>query len=196
MKQLHFTLLFIVFSTFVIAQRDQTIFNTPTRIGGFGGPIFNFVNVANNNSLSVANGGGGGLIIGDVFLGGYGLGNLSFAKQINGNDRDITLRHGGLWIGVTPLQRLPAHPYFSLRAGRGEVEILGSNGGVLSTDNFFILHPEGGVELNLFRWFRLVGTVGYQFFDSSNNTRLETLDLNNFNFGITLRFGAFGRDKN
>ncbi len=194
MKQLHFTLLLMVFSTYLMAQRDQTIFNTPVRVGGFGGPIFHFVNVTNDNNLSVANGGGGGLIIGDIFLGGYGLGNLSFAKQINGNDRNISIGHGGLWIGVTPVQHLPVHPYFSLRAGRGVVDVLNDNGRAISSDGFFILHPEGGVELNLFRWFRVAGTVGYQFFNSSNNaTRLEELDLNNLNFGITLRFGAFGR---
>ncbi|NJL76626.1 MAG: hypothetical protein HC892_18020 [Saprospiraceae bacterium] len=59
-----------------------------------------------------------------------------------------------------------------------------------------MIHPEAGVELNVFRWFRVAGTVGYQFFNGlDNQPQLQNLDLDNLRVGLTLRFGGFGRRK-
>ena len=184
---------------FVQAQRDQTLFNNGGRVGGFGAPIFDYYNISGDGNIDVASGGGGALIISDFFIGGYGVGDINLIETINNDRAEFDLGHGGLWFGFTPLQRFVVHPYASMRLGWGASNISIRDDGRFTsyTDNFTVFSPEVGLEVNVFRWFRISGTVGYQWFngiDETSNPDLD-LDLNSIRAGLTLRFGGFGRTK-
>jgi len=199
MKQLHFLLAFIGFMNVLNlnAQRDQTIFNSPNRVGGFGGPIFEYTGFGDNENFKTASGGGGALILGDFFLGGYGIGDINLLETIDNNEVLIDMGHGGLWLGITPLQHIAVHPYGSVKFGWGAADIQIDANNFDYYDQFFVIHPEAGLEINIFRWFRIAGTVGYQFFNGLDNpSPLNDLDLNNLRAGLTLRFGGFGRRSN
>ncbi|MEM1326012.1 MAG: hypothetical protein AAGI23_08670 [Bacteroidota bacterium] len=188
------SLCFLSLSLF--AQRDRTLFNGNYRTGFFGAPIFEFYDINSGTDFEVASGGGGALIIGDAFIGGYGIGDINLIQTIENDRADIDLAHGGIWVGYVPLQQSAIHPYLSARVGWGAADIVIDDDNFTFGDRFFVVSPEAGVELNVFRWFRIAGTVGYQWFDGLPDTgKFGDLDINNLRAGLTLRFGAFGRSK-
>ena len=121
MKQLQ--LIFLLFVAFNISAQnsgDETIFGDVDRIGGFGGPLFDFSDFGDNPNTAV--GGGGGLILDAFFLGGYGMGSIDFSDlDSDGFNPEIIqgleLKHGGLWLGFTPKQSKAIHPFASAKLG-------------------------------------------------------------------------------
>lgn len=196
MKQLcvAFGLCLLALSGF--AQRDQTLFNQSGRVGFFGAPIWEFSNFDGNTQTS--GGGGLALILGDVYLGGYGIGDVDFDDLLDRNARgSIDLAHGGLWLGYVPMQYRVVHPYSSLKIGWGAVGIEIDDNDIDIQDGVFVLTPEIGAEVNLFRWLRVAGTVSYRWLDGINESSdFRNKDFREFGANITLRIGIFGREHN
>ncbi len=193
---------FLVLSAW--GQRDETIFSDVDRVGGFGGPIFEFSSL-NGDDVSTTTGGGGALILDDFFLGGYGIGTFSFSEPIESANtlRNTRFSHGGFWIGYTPYQHKAFHPFSSVKLGWGNIDLeevrLDDPSVVLleleDSDNIFVVTPELGVEVNVFAFFRLSVTASYRWVTGVN--QLPTYDNDDFSgFGgtLTLRFGGFGGD--
>lgn len=197
MKHLLLFICLLLTVQFLSAQRDQTLFNRGGRIGGFGAPIFDYYNIGSKGDIDIATGGGGALILGDFFVGGYGVGDISRIETLDDGRAEFDLAHGGIWLGFTPLQRSVVHPYASLRMGWGATDVTIRSSGEFTrySDSFLTFSPEAGVEVNVFRWFRIAGTVGYQWFGGIEENPDVDLDLNNLRVGLTLRFGGFGRAK-
>lgn len=194
----HLTLCFALLLTvsFLSAQRDQTLFSGNNRTGAFGAPIFEYYDLGKGGDFSIASGGGGALILGDFFIGGYGIGDINLVEIIENERADIDLAHGGIWLGATPFQQSALHPYMSVRVGWGAADIEIDDNNFNRGDRFFVLSPEVGLEVNVFRWFRVAGTVGYQWYNGLDDAaQFGSIDLNNLRAGLTLRFGAFGRRK-
>lgn len=160
----------------------QTLFNNHTlyRVGGFGGPIVEFSSL--NGAFSVANGGGGGLIINNIFVGGYGLGvstnhymdfyyahpasSSSYAHWY-GYDR-INFGHGGFWMGYASQPLKAFHVAASTKMGWGAISITDSKAGSNYSlynivDEVFVIQPQLELQLNLLRWMRLNIGLGYRF---------------------------------
>lgn len=198
MKQL-LTMLLLSAVISMSAQQDETLFLNINRVGIFGAPIFEFS--ALDNEINASSGGGGAIILNNFFFGGYGMGST----EIDGLDfdanleqfTDIRYKHGGFWLGGTPLQSKSIHPFFSGKIGWGhvaynEVDLLGIETQFFK-DQIFVLTPEVGVEFNIFRFFRLALTANYQYVSGLENANpLNSDDLSTFGGGITLRFGSFG----
>lgn len=200
MKRLLFVLLASL-TTAALFGQHETLFSKSRVIGGFGGPLLEFGNIKGEMATSV--GGGGGVIIDNFFIGAYGLGSVrNLRYNINNEDFKMDLAHGGLWMGYTPQTFKMVHPYTSLRVGWGFAEI--RNDPFQSGDPFynrntngdavFVLTPEVGVELNLTRFFRISGSIGYRWVNDVD----QLVDFNNNDFRsvtgqLTFRFGWFGR---
>jgi hypothetical protein len=174
--------------------QHETLFGNARVVGGFGGPIFEW-GLGNNLTSSV--GGGGGLVIENFFLGGYGMGSIDLDALIDDDRIDqIDLGHGGFWLGYTLAPHKLIHLYASGRIGWGAVGIDTRPGSSFprNSDRVFVLTPEIGLELNVAQWFRVAGTVGYRYVDGVN----EGLGLyksdafNGYLANLTLRFGWFG----
>ena len=78
-----YLVLIVLISSFLwaSAQNDdfKTIFgNKELRISGFGGPIMSFTSL--DGKFAHMMGGGGGIMIGDFFIGGYGMGKTNKTK--------------------------------------------------------------------------------------------------------------------
>jgi len=67
----------------------QTLFSGSTRISGFGGPLMSFTTV--NGQFAHMMGGGGGVLLGDFFIGGYGEG---LTNGIPVNEYRLDFGHG------------------------------------------------------------------------------------------------------
>ncbi|MEL6941469.1 MAG: hypothetical protein AAFO82_02280, partial [Bacteroidota bacterium] len=110
MKHLLFFIGLFLSAHTLLAQADQTLFNRG-RIGGFGAPIFDYYNISSEGDIDIASGGGGALILGDFFIGGYGVGDISRIETLENGRAEFDLAHGGLWLGFTPLQQSVVHPH-------------------------------------------------------------------------------------
>ena len=90
-------------------------------VGGFGGPIFEF---GLNNNLNTSVGGGGGLVLNNFFIGGYGLGSVDFEQLFEEGEVDVLdIGHGGFWLGGTFQPYRLLHLYGSARVGWGAINV-------------------------------------------------------------------------
>lgn len=191
-KQL-ISLAFALFLGLTLQAQTQTLFNEAHVVGGFGAPI---VEVGLDENYNTSVGGGGGLLINSFFLGGYGMGNLDFGELLSqdGDIESIDLGHGGLWLGFSVPTHKLIHFYGSARIGWGAIDIRMRNAFFDELDQVLVLTPEAGIELNVTRWFKLAGTVGYRYLDGINDNSFYTNeDFRGTFVGLTLRFGGFGR---
>ena len=176
----------------LFGQQQETLFGKSRVIGAFGGPIVEY-NFANDNT-QVSVGGGGAVIVGDFFLGGYGMGSTG-QNWIEGVEPyEIDLGHGGFWVGGTYPSHKLFHLFSSVKIGWGAVGIKFFDDNATVADNVFVLTPEAGIELNIFRWFRIAASANYRWVDGINPA-LAGVNRNYYNgFGcnLTFRLGGFG----
>jgi hypothetical protein len=191
----------IIFSALLLSgiaasAQEETLFSrSGGAAGGFGGPIWEFTNV--RNQFTVNFGGGGGVIVDGFFLGGFGLGGALPRTTVN--ERRVTpgFGYGGLWLGYVYPSEKAIHFYSSVKVGWGAVAINFEDFN-LSGDasSFFALTPEAGVELNLFRWFRLVAAAGYRWVNGYEPIAgITQSELRGVTGSLTLRFGGFGHKR-
>jgi hypothetical protein len=187
-----FALCLSSFSLF--AQQQETLFGKSRVVGGFGGPIveYNF----GNDDVEVSVGGGGAIIIGDFFLGGYGMGTTNNSWINDTEPFQIDLGHGGFWIGGTYPSHKLIHFFSSVKIGWGAVNIRFINDDIYIGDNVFVLEPEAGFEVNIFRWFRIAATGHYRWVDGIDPaiSRVSSNYYNGFGANLTFRFGGFGNN--
>ncbi|MCB0668730.1 MAG: porin family protein [Saprospiraceae bacterium] len=195
MKKIIFLSLAVLFSLVLEAQHE-TLFSRARIVGGFGGPILEFSNIKGDYTTSM--GGGGGLIIDNVFIGAYGLGSLDHLQHNINNEDDfrMNLAHGGLWLGYTPYTFRMFHPYVSTKIGWGFADIhndpfrINSNG-----DAIFVFNPEVGMELNLTKFFRVSASLGYRMVSDVDQLEdYSNKDFSSLTGQLTFRFGWFGRN--
>ncbi len=176
-----------------LQAQHETIFNNARVVGGFGGPI---IEMGLGNEMTTAVGGGGAVVIDNFFIGGYGVGAIDFERLIEEDEiEEIELGHGGFWLGYTMSPHRVFHPYISGRIGWGGIGIDVSDNSNFpqGTDNVFVMTPEVGLELNITRWFRVAGTVGYRFVNGVDESRgYDSEDFNGALANLTFRFGWFG----
>lgn len=181
-------------SSIQLSAQHETLFKGVRHWGIFGGPIVEFSSIKGNISTSV--GGGGGLIIDNLFIGGYGLASASIDDVLSSNDLDqLQIAHGGLWLGYTNRPFKLMHVFASAKIGWGAVDF-DLDQDLDFDDGVFVITPEIGLELNVFKFFRVGFTGGYRFVDGvRSNPDLDKDEFNSFTGTLTLRFGLFGRYK-
>jgi hypothetical protein len=191
-----FLFTFLMIASFAVsAQTEQTLFNRAKVVGGFGGPIFTYSKIGNEWSYGA--GGGGGIVFRNVFVGGFGQGELTNFNGLNVEDYQLALGYGGLWLGLTTPTSKAIHFYGSAKIAGGGVDVsprFFDPGNFESLDEaILVLIPEAGFELNLTHWFRLGASVGYRYVDGFEGTsQISKKDLNQPIYNLTLRFGWFG----
>ncbi len=191
---------FLLAATTIFAQKDETMFSDLDRIGGWGAPIIEYTNL--NKDVEVISGGGGALVLNDFYLGGYGMGTATFNADntdIAVNDETLKFKHGGFWIGYTPMQHRVVHPYGSVKLGWGKAnyKLTDFDDKELASarSSVFVTTPEVGLEVNVFSFFRIAATASYRWvngFDAVGAFKND--DLSSFGATLTLRFGGFGDD--
>ena len=188
----------------------KLFFNRSNRIGFFlsGGTDFGIANQDFNSTIT----GGGAIILGDLFLGAYGAAGANFDELIWDEDiESIDLAHGGLWLGFNAMQHKMLHPFASVKVGWGAVDIdfdrldnyefdpddeefwnIRDNDAL---DNVFVTTPELGLELNLTRFLRVSGSVGYRWVKGVNSTAYKEDSFDSVLGNVTLKLGWFGKNK-
>ncbi|MCB0533371.1 MAG: hypothetical protein H6574_25520, partial [Lewinellaceae bacterium] len=181
-------------TTLVAQQEQQTLLRNSRISGGFVSPMFSWSHA--NNKTGLGAGGGLGVVFDDFFVGFFGMGETFERPKVGTNQ--LVHGYGGLWLGYTTPSHKLLHLYTSLKIA----------GGSVGTTDFehdwdfdpdlhdatFVVIPEAGLELNVARWMRLSGTVGYRFVNGfAGWGPYGKKDLNAPVVNLTLRLGWFGR---
>jgi len=170
--------------------QEETVLSGGIRSGGFGAPVVKFSEV--NNSFAVFAGGRGGWIINSTFViggGGYGLSNDIVPDETSSPFdpfRRIDMGYGGLELEYIGMSDKLVHYSVYVLIGGGGVSYQGP-----ISDGFFVLEPAANVEVNLTRWFRINGGVGYRFVSGVELPGLTNSDLSAFAGSLTFKFGSF-----
>ncbi|TNE57420.1 MAG: hypothetical protein EP344_11220 [Bacteroidetes bacterium] len=192
-KMLIFVLL-LSGTTLMAQQEQQTLLGNSRVRGGFVSPMFTWSHAHGKTGYGA--GGGLGVVFDEFFVGFFGMGE-TFDRPTIGTQQ-LAHGYGGLWLGYNIPSNKLVHLYASMKIA----------GGSVGTTDFehdwdfdpdlndatFVVIPEGGLELNIARWMRMSGTVGYRFvngFEGYGNYGKR--DLNAPVFNLTLRLGWFGR---
>lgn len=189
--------LFALFAFQLFAQnwndnRDETLFNRSHRGGFFVSPLIEYSDFDKDWTTSV--GGGLAFVAGDFFFGAYGLGTTDYDRLLNEDFDNLEMGHGGFWLGYVAPQHKAIHLFSSVKAGWGAVNINFNDEPDHYEDAFFAVTPEAGLELNVFSWLRLAGTVGYRFMNGlDDTTTFNKDDLQTMTGTLTIRIGGFGR---
>jgi hypothetical protein len=168
----------------------QTLFSGDTRVSGFGGPFMSFTTV--KGQFGHMMGGGGAVLLGDFFFGGYGEG-LTTNIPVSGTRIDFG--HGGFWTGYSFMAQRAIHPAISAQIGWGSVAEADYDTWAASTDNVFVFNPGVEVELNFARFFRLGIGAHYRLVTGVNpemhDSRFSNADFSGPGALLTFKFGWF-----
>lgn len=183
------------------AQTEQTLLGKARIQGGFGAVSFNSSKVAGHYGYGA--GGGGGLVVGGTMLGLFGNGEVFNIQQSAHSDYTLALGYGGLWLVHSVPTQKAVHLYGSVKIGLGGIATGPRPNSWDDDPDFteidrmvFVALPEIGLELNLFHWMRLTGTIGYRYVNGFEGAPgLSKTDLNAACFGLGMRFGWFGHRK-
>lgn len=180
-----FTLIFIfsfIFSSLLLSQnREETVFsNTSINLTGIWGGSTNGL-VEFNNNFSLSNSGYFLFEVNNDFLigwAGYGSGtNLENGDkaQIGGHD---------LVLGYAFKSHKAIHPIVYAKGGRGSLKI-----NEQKVDKVTVFEPSIGMELNVFRWFKIGLEGGYRFVTNVDANGLNDNDFSSPVVGLRLKFG-------
>ncbi|MEO1518583.1 MAG: hypothetical protein AAFV95_26440 [Bacteroidota bacterium] len=191
MKQVILLAFAIGFAIQIQAQQTQTLFNRARVVGAFAAPI---VEIGIDDDLrGNAAGGGAALIIDNFFIGGYGIGSSDLDDLFDDNDDlRLSIGHGGFWVGYAAPSHKLIHLYSSAKIGWGAVDIEFDGSNVDAKDGIFVVTPELGLEVNVFRWFRIGTTLGYRFVDGISNENINKDQFQGLIGGLSFRIGGFG----
>jgi hypothetical protein len=177
-------------------QNDEfrTIFDGDNiKIGAFGGPIMSFTVI--DGQFSHMMGGGGGLMIGGFYFGGYGQGMTNNIRANTNNDNDyLGFGHGGFITGFTLFGSKAVHPTLNALIGWGNVSIENRiDETTIEQDGVFVFEPSLQVELNLTKFFRVAIGGGYRLVSSldMDNYGYKNNDFSGFSGQLALKFGWF-----
>ncbi len=189
-KQLTFLALLAFFATAAFAQRDETLIGkTGLRFSGlWGGSNIGMAGFDGQNDGMF--GGFFGLEFSKSLLLGFGGSGGTESTTYNGNYRKYDIDYGGFLVGYSYRSHKLVHPRVSFLVGSGTLKVKNE-----PDDNIFVVQPSAGVEVNLFRWFRLGLEGGYRFVSNTNLPKPNDGDASAAFAQLSLRFGwSWGRD--
>jgi len=183
MKKLIHTIAFLLLiATISFSQnREETLFkNSSIDLTGIWGGSTNGL-VEFNNNFSLNNSGYFLFEINNDFLigwSGYGSGT----ELTNGDKAQI----GGhdLVLGYAFNSHKSIHPIVYAKGGRGSLKI-----NEQKVDKVTVFEPSVGVELNVFRWFKIGMEGGYRFVTNVDANDLNDNDFSSPVVGLRMKFG-------
>ena len=175
------TLFCLLFVVIVYGQREQTVFNNGGihLTGVFGGYTNGLVRF--DEEFSLNNGGFFAFELNNDFLigwSGYGAG------ETLDDGRDVEINGNDLLLGYTFNSNRSVHPVIYMKGGRGDLEIDGE-----SSENVAVFEPSAGLEINVFRFFRIGLEGGYRFVTGVDRSSVSGADLSSPVVGLRLKFG-------
>ncbi len=203
MKKTCIIIVLIAFSLVSFSQEEatfQTIGNghkgsPKARISGFAGPTMCFTKI--DDQFVHMMGGGGGVIIGNFFLGGYGMGKTTELAYSGEASYNMKFAHGGLWMGYTFWFNKAIHPVFHVQSGWGLIKKTPkdweSDTEIVEADRVFVVVPTLELEMNFSHFFKLGTGINYSLVYNTGQTNSPYAfnDFANPGVFVSLKFGWF-----
>ena len=201
MKKYLVLILCICYASYSAAQDDEfrTIFkrngDKNIKITAFGGPMMEFTSVGNDFCHMM--GGGGALMIGNTFFGGYGFGKTNSTSYKYDPNYRLNYGYGGLWMGYVIAPNAPVHLSLSGQMGWGAIskaqKFPDGNLQNIESQSVFVLTPIAEVEFNFSRLFKLGIGASYNWVtgEGITNTPYTTNDLSKPAIYMSFKFGWF-----
>ncbi len=197
MKKLLYTacvFMLLFFSKATVAQGyDNYIGDTATHVTGMGGPIFGFSSIHGNFAFFM--GGAGGMVIHDVTIGVFGLGQTTQVTDWTSPDRYISMSCGGIWLGYAFWAKSRFHPSVDVLAGIGSVSTFYKNsytGNNSDRNRVYFITPRIGVEFNASDYIRIsVGAEYRSIGFMKPNDYYSNADFSSPGAFITMKIGGF-----
>ncbi len=187
-------ILFALASLFVMtaaqAQSEETLFNKGRLrlTGAWFSATHQFA--YHNEDFAQLRGGYGGFEFNNTVLVGWGRFNYRDIIELPDINAEYEMKFNGFNLGFTPNSGRVLHPRMNFLAGRGKVRL---DDGL--SDGVFVFQPSAGVEVNIFRFFRLGFEGGYRFVGDSDLPGVTGGDLQTPFMQIDLKFGwSWGGD--
>jgi hypothetical protein len=164
------------------------------RISGMGSLFMQFTAV--DGEFAHMMGGGGAILVGDFFFGGYGLGltnQIPASKYTDYRVGDyLSIGHGGFWMGYSLFGDRPIHVTISTLLGWGTLGLRGDYYvDTFLPDNIFVMSPTLEVELNLTHFFRLGAGATYNLFTFVDLPGYSASDFSSPGGFLAFKFGWF-----
>ncbi len=171
-------------------EEIQTLFgDKPLKITGFGGPFMNFTML--NKEFAYMMGGGGGILINDFMLGGYGIG-LANTLLFDDTNEEISFGHGGFWIGYQLMPNKIVHSVIQVQLGWGSLSSKDRFGELIGNlDKLFIITPIIEAEMNITRFLRIGIGGSYRIVTFADNSMLSASNMSGPGVNFAFKFGWF-----
>jgi hypothetical protein len=180
-------------------EEFKTIFHNnhggKLKISGFGAPVMNFTVIDNEFALMM--GGGCGIIVGNAFFGGYGIGKTNEIPYKNDNDNNLGFGHGGFWFGYTFFPKRAIHLALSSQIGWGAVskkkKLPEGNQENIVSYAITVITPIVEAEYNISRYFKIGTGVTWSYVSGKriSNTPYTSSDFSNPSLFLSFNFGWF-----
>jgi hypothetical protein len=183
-KQLAFIFALTILGTSLFAQRDETLIGkTGLKLtGAWGGAHIGMVGFDGGNSA--LGGGFFGLEFSKSLFLGYMGSSGSASTTYNGNKRNYDIEYGGFLVGYAYKPYKVIHPRVNFLMGSGSLKVKDK-----PDDYIFVVQPSAGVEVNVFRWFRLGLEGGYRFVSNTDLPKPNDGDVSAAFAQLSFRFG-------
>ncbi|MDX2136327.1 MAG: hypothetical protein SFV52_16200 [Saprospiraceae bacterium] len=186
MKTFVLPALFILSATVLFAQREETVLGH--RGLGLSGFWWNWSHQAAQfpGDKAYMRGSQFGLEFGKCLFIGYGTYKLQddIVIQQDQTSTRFDMHFNAFKIGYGFMAHRAIHPVLNVDLGGAKANVDGEG-----SDHLFIIQPAVGVELNVFRWFRLSLEGGYRFATDSDFPSLSNQDISGLFGQAVLRFG-------
>lgn len=161
------------------AQRDQTLFRTIDLSGAWGGSQIALTQFGGD--LQALHGGMFGIEFNkNLFVGGASYNTREY--DMIDNSSNYNMRYGGPVIGIGSQSHRVFHPHAMLLVAPGWGEAPNA-----ARENLLIVQPSAGVEINVFRWFRVGLRGGYRI--ATVNASSITDDFTGGYGAVSFKFG-------
>jgi hypothetical protein len=177
-----------LFSFSAFAQREETLLGD--RSWGFsgvwGGYTHQYTQFGNVDSYN--RGGFFTFEFGKSLTLGWGRNGLQDRFVWKNTEKNFDMNWNFFKTGYAFLPYKAVHPLINVDYGRGTARLGDVN------DRVYVVQPSAGIEINVFRWFRLGLEGGYRFVSDSNIPELSNQQLSGAFGQASLRFGfSWGR---
>ncbi len=179
-------------------QQVQTLLQNIQKISGFG--AFDLEYAPIDGDIGVFTGGSGGIILGNIYLGGYGMG-LSTSTKVDVNNQRSRLHfgHGGFLFGIDLMPKNLVHFTATTKLGWGSVRLAENNFNNTPdswfgnrSESVFVIQPSAGIEVNMTKFFKIALTGQYRLVQGAKDLEgFDATKLSNASVGLSLKFGWF-----
>lgn len=183
MKNLMLTLICACLMTTALnAQRGETLFDDLDMTGVWFSWDYNFSYF--DEDYTYVRGWDFGLEFNEDFTMGWGWYNFRDNASIDGAAADFDMKYNGFILGIAPRSHRALHPRITILTGQGRVWLEDDD-----RDRVFVLQPSAGLEVNVFKWFRVGLEGGYRLVAGNDLPGVADGDLSAPFGQLDLRFG-------